>query len=91
MTIAVAARSSSITLPGLPADASARPRASLSGLRTWWARISFWPAELLRLIAVVYMLPIAIYAIGIVIGIPIAVAANLVLFFFGWSWKALWQ
>ena len=86
-TIAVAARAYSVTLPGVPAEVPARSRVSLTRLRFWWGRISFWPAELLRLIALVYMLPIVIYAIGT----PIAVVANAVLFCAGWSWKALWQ
>ena len=83
----VAARVPAVVLARVPADLRARPRISRSQLRLLWRRISFWPAEFVRLVALVYMLPIAIYALGT----PIAVAVNAVLFCTGWSWKALWQ
>jgi hypothetical protein len=45
-----------------------------------WKRLSFWVAEFLRLVAVVYLLPIVILAIGI----PIALAVNGLIFAAGW-------
>ena len=51
-----------------------------------WKRLSFWVAEFLRLVAVVYLLPIVILAIGI----PIALAVNGLIFAAGWVWTASW-
>lgn len=85
--ITVAARAPSLALREVPAELPARPGVRVSGSRRWWARILFWPAELIRLVALIYMLPIVIYAIGT----PIAVAVNVALFCAGWSWKELWQ
>jgi hypothetical protein len=48
-------------------------------------RVLGWVAEFLRLVAVVYMLPIAILAIGI----PIALATNALILAAGWAWRAL--
>lgn len=85
-TTAIAARTPSTLFPLAP-DLSVRPRVGPGQLRVWWDLISYWPAELLRLVALIYMLPIVIY----VIGGPIAVVVNAVLFCAGWSWTSLWQ
>jgi hypothetical protein len=80
---ATAARASSIVFPIEPVDLPVRPQLGLGGL---WRLISYWPAEFLRLVALVYMLPVVIYAIGI----PVAAAVNAVLYGAGWVGKALW-
>jgi hypothetical protein len=51
-----------------------------------WSRLSFWPLEFLRLVAVVYLLPIAILAIGI----PIGLVLTGVLLGAGWAWRTIW-
>lgn len=85
-TIAVAPRAPTAARARLPAELPARRGVGLS-TRRLWDRMSFWPAELTRLVALVYMVPIVIYAIGI----PIALAVNALLFCAGWPWKALWR
>ena len=82
--MATAARASSVVFPIEPADLSVRPRLGAGQLHLW-RRITFWPAEFLRLVALIYMLPVVIYAIGI----PVAAAINVVLFCAGWVGKAL--
>jgi hypothetical protein len=82
---ATTARASSVVFPMEPADLSVRPRFGAGQLHLW-RRISFWPAELVRLVALIYMLPVVIYAIGI----PVAAAIKAVLFCAGWVGKALW-
>ena len=84
-TTATAARASSVVFPIEPADLSVRPRLGAGQLHLWH-RITFWPAEFLRLVALIYMLPVVIYAIGI----PVAAAIKAVLFCAGWVGKALW-
>jgi hypothetical protein len=81
---AIAARASSVVFPIEPADLPVRQRLGRGQLHLW-RRISFWPAELVRLVALIYMLPVVIYAIGI----PVAAAINAVLFCAGWVGKAL--
>ena len=81
---ATVAHASSVVLPIEPADLSVRPRLGAGRLHLW-RRITFWPAEFLRLVALIYMLPVVIYAIGI----PVAAAINVMLFCAGWVGKAL--
>jgi hypothetical protein len=83
-TIALAPRAS-VALPGLPAASPARSPLGPGPMGQWWVHVTYWPAELLRLVALIYMLPIAIYAICI----PIAVAVKTLLFLASWSWKTL--
>jgi hypothetical protein len=75
----------SLVLPQLPLELPARPRAKC---RQPNARhpSSFWPLEFLRLVAVVYMLPLAILAIGI----PVGLALVGVLRGTAWVWRTLW-
>ena len=83
-TTATASPVSSVVFPIGPADLSVRPRLGAGQLHLW-RRISFWPAEFLRLVALIYMLPVVIYAIGI----PVGAAISAVLFCAGWVGKAL--
>ena len=78
-TIALAPRAS-VVLPGLPAASPAR-----SAIGQWWVQITYWPAELLRLVALIYMLPIVIYAVCL----PIAAVIKTILVLASWSWNAL--
>jgi len=78
-TIAITPRAS-VVLPGLPAASPARSPIGYS-----WADVTYWPAELLRLVALIYMLPIVIYAVCL----PIAAVIKTVLVLASWSWKAL--
>ncbi len=48
--------------------------------------MSFWPLEFLRLVAAVYLLPLAILAIGI----PVGLALTGVLLGAAWVWRTLW-
>ena len=82
--MATAARASSVVFPIEKADLPVRPGVGHGQLHLW-RRISFWPAELVRLVALIYMLPVVIYAIGI----PVAAAISAVLFCAGWVGKAL--
>ena len=86
-TIAVAARPPSIALLRTPADLPARPPISLSQGQVWINRLAFWPAEFVRLVALVYMLPVVIY----VVCLPIALVVNAVLLCAGRSWTSLWN
>ena len=83
-TTAAAARAPSVVFPIEPADLPLRPGLDPGQLGIW-PGIAFWPSEFLRLVALVYMLPVVIYAIGI----PVAAAINAVLFCAGWLGKAL--
>jgi len=83
-TTATAAHAPSVVFPIEPADLSVRPRLGAGQLHLW-RRISFWPPELVRLVALIYRLPVVIYAIGI----PVAAAISAVLFCAGWVGKAL--
>jgi hypothetical protein len=74
-----------LVLPKQPVDLPARSRAE-SGQPGVWRRISFWPLEFLRLVGVVYLLPLAILAIGL----PLGLALTGVLLGAGWAWRALW-
>jgi hypothetical protein len=84
MSTTATARASSVVFPIEPADLSVRPRLGAGQLHLW-RRITFWPAELVRLVALIYMLPVVIYAIGI----PVAAAISAVLFCAGWVVRAL--
>ena len=81
---ATAAHASSVVFPIEQTDLPVRPRLGAGQLQRW-RRITFWPAEFLRLVALIYMLPVVIYAIGI----PVAAAISAVLFCAGWVGKAL--
>jgi hypothetical protein len=74
----------SLVLPkvfaGTPSREAISP--SLPGL---WRRLSGWAREALLLVAVVWLLPITILAIGI----PFALAINGLLLAGDWVWKAL--
>jgi len=83
-TTAIAARAPSVVFPIEPAVLPVRPRLGPAQLGLWH-RLTFWPAEFVRLVALIYMLPVVIYAIGI----PVAAAINAVLFCAGWVGKAL--
>jgi hypothetical protein len=78
-TIAIAPRAS-VALPSLPAASPARPQ-----IGHGWSHVTSWPAELLRLVALVYMLPIVIYAVCL----PIAAVIKTLLLLASWSWNAL--
>jgi hypothetical protein len=75
----------SLVLPRRPVDLPADPRVE-SSQPSAWRRVSFWPLEFLRLVAVVYMFPLAILAIGI----PVGLALTGVLLGAAWVWRALW-
>jgi len=83
-TTAIVPHASSVVFPIERADLPVRPRLGSGQLRLW-RRITFWPAEFVRLVALIYMLPVVIYAIGI----PVAAAINAVLFCAGLVGKAL--
>jgi len=83
-TTAIAARAPSVVFPIEPAVLPVQPRLGPAQLGLW-RRITFWPAEFVRLVALIYMLPVVIYAIGI----PVAAAINVVLFCAGWVGKTL--
>jgi hypothetical protein len=70
------------TLPvELPAGWRAEP-----GTASVWHRISFWPLEGLRLVAVVYLLPLTILAVGI----PLGLALTGMLLGAAWVWRSVW-
>ena len=75
----------SLVLPRLPVELPTRLQAE-SSQPSVWRRISFWPLEFLWLVAAVYMLPLAILAIGI----PVALALTGVLLGAAWVWRTLW-
>jgi hypothetical protein len=84
-TAAVDAHTRSLVLSGGARDLSARPQARLNQ-PSLWHRLSFWPLEFLRLVAVVYMLPIVILAIGI----PAGLALMGIVLGADWLWHRLW-
>ncbi len=86
-TIAVAARPPSVAILGMPAERQALPPIGLSQGRLWWTRLTYWPAELVRLVALIYLLPVAIYAVCT----PIALLVNAVRLLTGSPWKSLWN
>jgi hypothetical protein len=59
-----------VIFPVVLAELPARPRAEFSQSGVW-RRVSFWSLEFLRLVAVVYALPLAILAIGIPVGLAL--------------------
>jgi hypothetical protein len=69
-------------LPKLPVELPAQPRDEFGQ----WRRISFWPLEFLRLVAAVYMLPLAILAVGI----PVGLVLTGVFLGTAWVWRTLW-
>jgi hypothetical protein len=85
ITATAPADARSLVLPRRPVDLPADPRAE-SSQPSAWRRVSFWPLEFLRLVAVVYMFPLAILAIGI----PVGLALTGVLLGATWVWRALW-
>lgn len=74
-----------IVFPPLPVKLPAGWRAE-SGKASVWQRISFWPLEGLRLVAVVYLLPFAILAVGI----PLGLALTGLLLGAAWVWRSVW-
>jgi hypothetical protein len=75
----------SLVLPGLPVELPTRLQAE-SSQPSVWRRVSFWPLEFLRLVAVVYALPLAILAIGI----PAGLALTGLFLGATWVWRMLW-
>jgi hypothetical protein len=75
----------SLVLPTLPVALPAGWRAE-AGPAGVWQRISFWPLEGLRLVAVVYLLPVTILAVGI----PVGFALTGVLLGAAWVWRSIW-
>jgi len=71
--IALASRASSIALPVVPAELPARPPIDLD-FRGWWTRVTYWPLELVRLVALIYLLPLVIYVVVSPIALVIAAA-----------------
>lgn len=70
------------TLPvELPAGWRAEP-----GTASVWHRISFWPLEGLRLVGVIYLLPLTILAVGI----PLGLALTGMLLGAAWVWRSIW-
>ena len=53
----------SLVLPRLPVELPAGWRAE-AGPASLWQRLSFWPLEALRLVAVVYLLPVTTWIKG---------------------------
>jgi hypothetical protein len=84
-TATVAGDARALVLPRRPVELPADPRAE-SSQPSVWRRVSFWPLEFLRLVAAVYLLPLAILAIGI----PVGLALTGVLLGAAWVWKTLW-
>jgi hypothetical protein len=74
-----------LVLPRRPVDLPADLRAE-SSQPSIWRRVSFWPLEFLRLVAVVYALPLAILAIGI----PVGLALTGLFLGATWVWRMLW-
>ena len=73
-----------VLLP-VPVAFPTRPREGLNQ-GSVWRRVSFWPLECLRLVAVVYAFPLAILAIGI----PLGLALTGLIFGATWVWRLLW-
>jgi hypothetical protein len=71
--IALTSRASSIALPGVPAELPARPPIDLD-FRAWWVRVTYWPLELVRLVALIYLLPLVIYVVVSPLAVVIAAA-----------------
>jgi hypothetical protein len=74
-----------LVLPKRPVELPADWRAESSQPGVW-RRVSFWPLEFLRLVAVVYALPLAILAIGI----PAGLALTGLFLGATWVWRMLW-
>jgi hypothetical protein len=70
---ALAPRASSIALPVLPAELPLGPPVGLH-FRDWWVRAMYWPLELVRLLALIYLLPVVIYVVVSPIALVIAAA-----------------
>jgi hypothetical protein len=69
-----------LPLPRRPIAPGPRPESDNAGVGH---RVSFWLLEGLRLVAVVYLLPVAILAVGISLGL----ALTLVLRGAAWAWR----
>jgi hypothetical protein len=70
------------TLPvELPAGWRAEP-----GTDSVWHRITFWPLEALRLVAVIYLLPLTILAVGI----PVGLVLTGMILGAAWVWRSIW-
>ena len=82
MPLAAPATHDTRALP-LPRPAVALGPRSESDKAGVWQRVSFWLLEGLRLVAVVYLLPVAILAVGISLGL----ALTLVLRAAAWVWR----
>jgi hypothetical protein len=85
MPLAAPATHDAHALP-LPRPQIALGPRSESGPAGIWRRVSFWLLEGLRLVAVVYLLPVAILAVGISLGL----ALTLVLRGAAWVWRLVW-
>ena len=57
-----------------------------SATASMWQRISFWPLEGLRLVGVIYLLPLTILAVGI----PLGLALTGMLRGVAWVWRSVW-
>jgi hypothetical protein len=75
----------SLVLPTRPVELPAGWRAE-SGTASLWHRISFWPLEGLRLVAVIYLLPLTILAVGIPLGLALTGTLRGV----AWIWRSVW-
>ena len=83
MTIAAPAHSP--VLPSVSVELSTRRRVE-SAQPGAWRRLSYWPLEFVRLLAAIYMLPVAL----LVIGVPIGLALTGLFLGAAWLWRALW-
>ena len=66
--------------PRRPIAPGPRPESDKAGA---WHRVSFWLLESLRLVAVVYLLPVAILTVGISLGLALAMLLRGA----GWVWR----
>ena len=70
---ALATPASSISLPVVPAELPLGPPVGLH-FRDWWGRATYWPLELVRIVALIYLLPVVIYVVVSPIALVIAAA-----------------
>ncbi len=68
---AFAPRASSIALPAVLGELPERPP---TGLLDWLVSAMYWPMELVRLVALIYLLPLVIYVVISPIALVIAAA-----------------
>jgi hypothetical protein len=57
-----------------------------SGTASVWRRIPFWALEGLRLVTMVYLLPLTILAVGV----PLGLALTGILAGAAWVWRSVW-